>query len=109
MLLRIEAVSQIGADFLLQIVVVGLIEFRRSNFAFRLSGLRTMLVDRGTNLLDFGVRKFDRVNYRLFLHFFRARLDHHDTFSRPDYHDVDKTPAQLAVAGISGELAVHEP
>src|ERR1017187_2254438 len=46
MFLGIEAIGKLGADFLFQLVVVGLVEFRRRDFAFFLAGFRPQVADR---------------------------------------------------------------
>ena len=50
MLLGVEAVGEVGADALLQVVVVGLVEFRRGYLALRLSCFLPQIVDGGANL-----------------------------------------------------------
>src|SRR6202041_1839194 len=72
MFLGVERVGQVGADPLVQIVVVRLIELRRLNFALRAADFVAPLAERGANLLDLGVAEFDRVAHRLFFYFFRA-------------------------------------
>ena len=52
MLLGVERVGQFRADFLFQRVVVGLVEFRRRDFALLLAGLGAQIVDGGADFLD---------------------------------------------------------
>ena len=42
------------------------------------------------------------------LHFFRARLDHHDAIGGADDHDVQHALAHFVVCGIDDELAVDQ-
>ena len=72
MFLSIEPVGEIGADFLLQSVVVRLVEFRRCNLALGLAGFLTQCVDGRNDLFNFSVCELDRVHYRFFLNFLRA-------------------------------------
>ncbi len=57
---------------------------------------------------DFGVTELDGVDHRLFFHFFRARLDHHDRFGGAYDHDVQQALAHLVVRRIDDERAVDQ-
>ncbi len=52
--------------------------------------------------------ELDGVDDRLFFHFLRARLDHHDAVGSSDDHDVDQASAHLVVRGIHDELSVDQ-
>jgi hypothetical protein len=103
MFLRIEAVRQIGADFLFQRVIVGLVELRRRDRPLFLARLGAQLVERGADLFDLGVAEFDRVDHHFFADFFRAGLDHHDSVGGSDDHDVQQALTHLVVGGIDDE------
>src|SRR5579863_3977426 len=106
MLLGIERVGKLCANFLFQLVVILLIELRRGDFALLLAGLRTQVGHSGADFLDFGVPELDRVNNNLFADFFRARLDHHNAIGSADDHDVQRALAHFIVGRINNELAV---
>ena len=108
MFLGVEAVGEVGANALLQIVVIGLVELGRSDLALRLPGFLPQLVDGGANLLDLGVGELDGVDHRFFLHFLGAGLDHHDAVGGADDHDVQQALAHLAVGRIDDECAIHQ-
>ncbi len=93
---------------LLQIVVVRVIEYRRLDLALRLADFVAQFVDRRADLLDLGVAELDGVDDRLFFHFLRARLNHHDAVGGSDDHDVDQASAHLVVRGIHDELSVDQ-
>ena len=52
--------------------------------------------------------EFDRVHHRLFLHFFRARLDHDNGIGGADDHDVEQAVAHFGVGGIGDEAAIDQ-
>src|SRR5258708_18294003 len=104
----VEAIGQIGADFRLQAVEVSLIKFRRRNLTLGLARLGAQFVNRGAELVDFGVRELDRVNHGSFFHFLGARLDHHNSVSRADDHDVKQALAHFAISRIDDELAIDQ-
>ena len=89
-------------------MTVSLVEFRRSHLALRLADLAAQFVDGGADLLDFGVGEFDRVDHRLFLYFFRARLDHDNRIGGADDHDVEQAVAHFGVGGIGDEAAFDQ-
>ena len=96
MFLRVQGSGRARADLLFQTLVVRLIELRRRDCALRLADLAARSsFNGGANLLDFGVAEFDGVDHRLFFHFLRARLDHHDAVGGADDHDVQQAVAHL--------------
>ena len=103
-----SASVEVRADSASQLVVIGLVELRRLDFALGLAGLVAQVVDGGADFLDFGMAELDRVDDRLFLHFFRARLDHHDAIGGSDDHDVQQALAHLVVRRIHDELAIDQ-
>ena len=100
--------SRSAPIFVLQAVVIRLIELGRRNCPLRFAGLSLQFVDGGADLLDFGVAEFDRVDDRLFFYFFGAGLDHHDAFGGADHHDVQQAVAHLGVGRIDDELAIDQ-
>src|SRR5581483_1282435 len=108
MLLRVEPVSKIATNLLLQTIVVSLIEFRRRDFPFRLASFFAQLIDSGTNFLDLRVSEFNGIDDRLFFHFLGSGFDHHDSFGSSNDHDVEQTVAHLAVSRINDQLAIDK-
>ena len=108
MLFGVEAVGQVGANFRLQRVVVGLVEFRRSDGALGLAGFFPQLVDGGADLFDLGVAEFDGVDHGFFFHFFGDRLDHHDAIGGSDDHDAQQAFADFGVGGIDHEVTIDQ-
>src|SRR5580700_4789852 len=106
MLFGVERIRQLGANFLLQGVIVLLIELRRRDFTFFLPDSVVAVFLNKTDLLDFGVAEFDRVDDHFFAHFLRARLNHHDAIGGADDHNVHRTLAHLIVGRIDDELPV---
>jgi hypothetical protein len=109
MLLRVQRIGELGADALLQIVVIRLIELRRLDLALGLARLLPQLVNSGADFLDLGVAELDRVHHCFFFYFLGARLNHHDAFRRSHHHDVEQALAHLVVGGIHHELPIDQP
>src|SRR5208282_4025691 len=108
MFFGIKSARQSLADLRFEAFEVSLVEFRRRHLALRLADLAAQLFDGGTDLLDFGVRKFDRVHHRLFLYFFRARLDHANRIGGAYDHDVEQAVTHFGVGGIGDEAAFDQ-
>ena len=108
MLLGVEGVRQFGADLLFEVVVVRLIELWRLDLALRFADFVAQFVDGLADLLDLGVAEFDGVEHGVFVHFFRARLDHHDAVGGSDDHDVQQALAHLVVGGVHDKRAVDQ-
>ena len=72
MFLGIQAIGEVGANLLVEVVVILLIEFRRLHFPLGFAGFLSQLVNRGDNLFYFSVGEVDSVNDRFFFYFFGA-------------------------------------
>src|SRR6202795_1678630 len=108
MLRGVKSVRQLPTNLRLKAFEESFVEFRRRHLALRLANLAAQFVDRGTDLFDFGVREFDCVHHRLFLHFFRAGFDHDNRIGGAHNRDVEQAVAHFAVCGIGDEAAFHQ-
>src|SRR5581483_3053068 len=107
-LLGVEAVRQVGPDSVLQVVVICLVKFRRSDGALGFPRLVAQFIDGCTDFLDLGVCELNGIDDGFFFDFLGAGLDHHDAVGGAHNHDVEQAVAHLAVGRIDDELPVDQ-
>ena len=84
-----------------------MIELDRRHDTLGLPGLRNQLVDRGTDLLDLGVAKFNGIDHRILTHTSAAALDHHHAIFGGHDGDVQRALEPLGIGRIDDELTIH--
>src|ERR1700737_1157327 len=105
---RVKSIRKLFANLRFQALKESLVEIWRRYLAFRLADLAAQFVDGRTNLFDFGVREFDRIDNRLFFYFFRTGFDHDNRVGGAYDHDVEQAVAHFGVGGIGDEAAIHQ-